>query len=57
MYKVQFMSKNSNSWTNASSSGSEQSAIVNGKSVLKRPNVQTVRVLDKSGAVVWMASN
>lgn len=57
MYKVQFMSNSSASWTNNGSYGSEQSAIFTARSVLKRANVKTVRVLDPSGNVVFIESN
>jgi hypothetical protein len=54
-FKVQYLSGNSNSWTNASSGhGSEFSAIADAKTVVRRPNVTKVRVVDASGSVRWI---
>ena len=53
MYQVQFLTHNNTSWTNASSAGSEQSAIQTAKSVARRSNVESVRVLDSKGNVVY----
>jgi hypothetical protein len=57
MYKVQTMSASGNTWTNRGSAASEPSAINSAKNYLKQPGVKTARVLDKSGAVVWISSN
>lgn len=57
MYKVQSQNQNSNVWTNSGSFGSEQSAIVSAKSVIKRKNIRSVRVLDKNKNMVWIDSN
>lgn len=55
-YKVQSMQKNTSLWQNASSGhGSEQEAIFNAKSVMKRPNIEKVRVIDSKGSVCWIS--
>ena len=57
MYKVQSQNQNSNTWTNSGSFGSEQSAIISAKSVMKRKNIRSVRVLDKNKNMIWIDSN
>lgn len=54
-YKVQYLSRGTTLWQNASSGhGSEQQAIFDAKSVARRPNCEKVRVVDRSGSVVWI---
>ena len=55
-YKVEYMATNTNTWAGVGTYGSEQSAIINAKSALKRSNAQTVRVSDPNGNVVWVNS-
>ena len=55
-YRVEYMTVNASSWSSQGIQGSEQSAIISAKSALKRSNVQTVRVSDTNGSVVWINS-
>lgn len=56
MYKVQFLATNVNRWANCGSYGSEQGAIISAKIVLQRKYVQSVRVVDRKGQVLWSAN-
>lgn len=54
-FKVQYLSRGTTLWQNASSGhGSEQQAIGEAKSVARRPNYEKVRVVDHNGSVVWI---
>ena len=55
-YRVEYMTANASSWSGQGTQGFEQSAIISAKSALKRSNVQTVRVSDTNGSVVWINS-
>ena len=55
-YRVEYMTVNASSWSGQGAQGSEQSAIISAKFALKRSNVQTVRVSDTNGSVVWINS-
>ena len=55
-YRVEYMTVNASSWSGQGTQGSEKSAIISAKSALKRSNVQTVRVSDTNGSVVWINS-
>ena len=55
-YRAEYMTMNTSIWSGLGSYGSEQGAIISAKSALKRSNVQTVRVSDSNGSVVWINS-
>ena len=55
-YRVEYMTVNASSWSGQGTYGSEKSAIISAKSALKRSNVQTVRVSDTNGSIVWINS-
>lgn len=55
-YRGEYMAVNSTIWAGIGSYGSEQTAIINAKATLKRPNVATVRVKDANGNVVYTES-
>ena len=54
--RVEYMTVNVSSWSGQGTYGYEKSAIISAKPALKRSNVQTVRVSDSNGSIVWINS-
>lgn len=54
-FRVEFQMQGNTHWTSVGSLSSEAGAINLAKATAQRPNVERVRIVNASGAVVWMA--